>query len=83
MIDLYTIDTGTGTYIEFYRRPGETQYEVHVYITINGKTEEFERKPNDKYSPERLRETIDRARTIGGVIVTTPYDDDLRHEQNH
>lgn len=84
MAEIYTVDTGTGTRVEFYRKPGETTYEIHVFIKVANMTgwEEVEGLVSIRYAPAKVEEVIDKSRALG-CKVTTPYDDDIAHEQNH
>ena len=84
MTEIYTVDFGTGTRIEFERKPGETTYETRVFIKLSYMDEWKEVKEARalRYAPAKLEEIIEKSRAYG-CKVTTPYDDDIAHEQNH
>ncbi len=84
MADLYRIDgpTTADVRVEYHRKPGETTYAIHVFHRAGGRWEESADLSEHRYGPAKVEESIEMARA-NGFIVTTPYDDDLRHEQNH
>ena len=79
--NLYRIDGPTAR-VEYYRRTGETSYAVHVYDRIGSTFRETTDLSEHRFGPERVEESVEKARECG-FSVTTPYDDDLTHEQNH
>lgn len=85
MTEIYTVDFGTGTRIEFVRKPGETLYTQRIFIKwfdMDDWTEVDLTLMPHTCAPAKLEEIIEKSRAYG-CKVTTPYDDDIAHEQNH
>lgn len=84
MTEIYTVDFGTGTRVDFMRKPGETLYTLRVFIKLSSMDDwkEVEGLNLPPYAPARLEEVLDKSRAYG-CKVTTPYDDDIKCEQNH